>query len=57
MLETHAVKSNMVYLGYLKVMKAERNGLLAKLYQDGVQSNLTGSKIMESLAEKAIAEA
>jgi lysophospholipase L1-like esterase len=38
-------------------MKDERNGLPARLSGDGVHPNLAGYKIMEPLAEKAIAEA
>jgi lysophospholipase L1-like esterase len=38
-------------------MKDERNGLPPHLSKDGVHPTLAGYKIMEPLAEKAIAEA
>jgi acetyl esterase/lipase/lysophospholipase L1-like esterase len=57
MLKAYALKNNMVYLDYFNAMKDERNGLPARLSQDGVHPNLTGYKIMEPLAEQAIAEA
>jgi lysophospholipase L1-like esterase len=57
MLKAYALKNNMVYLDYFAAMKDERNGLPASLSQDGVHPNLAGYKIMEPLAEKAIAEA
>ena len=47
----------MVYLDYFSAMKDERNGLPKNLSGDGVHPNLAGYKIMEPLAEKAIAEA
>jgi lysophospholipase L1-like esterase len=57
MLAAYATKNNMVYLDYFKAMKDERNGLPANLSKDGVHPNLLGYRIMEPLAEKAIAEA
>jgi acetyl esterase/lipase/lysophospholipase L1-like esterase len=47
----------LVYLDYHGPMKDERNGLRKELSDDGVHPNLKGYKIMEPLAEKAIAEA
>jgi lysophospholipase L1-like esterase len=57
MLKEYAAKNNVVYLDYFSAMKDERNGLPASLSGDGVHPNLAGYKIMEPLAEKAIAEA
>lgn len=57
MLKNYAAKNNIVYIDYFNAMKDERNGLPTRLSQDGVHPNLTGYKIMEPLAEKAIAEA
>ena len=57
MLKEYAGKNNIVYLDYFSAMKDERNGLPKSLSGDGVHPNLAGYKIMEPLAEKAIAEA
>lgn len=57
MLKAYSTKNNIVYLDYFTAMKDERNGLPVKLSGDGVHPNLAGYKIMEPLAEKAIAEA
>lgn len=57
MLKDYAKKNNVIYLDYFSAMKDERNGLPASLSGDGVHPNLAGYKIMEPLAEKAIAEA
>ncbi|CAN5613089.1 hypothetical protein BH10BAC2_BH10BAC2_05990 [soil metagenome] len=57
MLKDYALKNNVVYLNYFSAMKDERNGLPESLSGDGVHPNLAGYKIMEPLAEKAIAEA
>ncbi len=57
MLKAYAAKNDIVYLDYFSPMKDERNGLPANLSKDGVHPTLEGYKIMEPLAEKAIAEA
>lgn len=57
MLKEYATKNNIVYLDYFNAMKDGRNGLPARLSRDGVHPTLEGYKIMEPLAEKAIAEA
>lgn len=57
MLKEYAAKNNIVYLDYFNAMKDERNGLPASLSHDGVHPTLEGYRIMEPLAEKAIAEA
>lgn len=57
MLKDYATKNNIVYCDYFSAMKDERNGLPKSLSGDGVHPNLAGYKIMEPLADKAIAEA
>ncbi len=57
MLKEYATKNNIVYLDYFNAMKDQRNGLPENLSKDGVHPTLEGYKIMEPLAEKAIAEA
>jgi lysophospholipase L1-like esterase len=54
MLKEYASKNNIVYLDYFSAMKDERNGLPTRLSADGIHPNLSGYKIMEPLAEKAI---
>ena len=57
MIEAYARKNNIVYLDYFNVMADARKGLPANLSKDGVHPTLAGYKVMEPLAEKAIAEA
>lgn len=57
MLKDYANKKGIVYLDYFSAMVDERKGLPKSLSEDGVHPNLTGYKIMEPLAVKAIAEA
>ena len=57
MLKAYANKNGIVYLDYFSAMADERKGLPKSLSEDGVHPNLEGYKIMEPLAEKAIAEA
>jgi lysophospholipase L1-like esterase len=57
MLKNYADKNHIVYLDYFSAMADERNGLPETLSKDGVHPNLAGYKIMEPLAQKAIAEA
>ncbi|MEP6584370.1 MAG: GDSL-type esterase/lipase family protein, partial [Ginsengibacter sp.] len=57
MLKEYCAKNNVVYLDYFTAMKDERNGLPKNISGDGVHPNLAGYKIMEPLAEKAIAQA
>lgn len=57
MIKEYAVKNKIVYLDYFTAMADQRNGLPLSLSADGVHPNLAGYKIMEPLAEKAIAEA
>ncbi|MEO8711169.1 MAG: GDSL-type esterase/lipase family protein [Parafilimonas sp.] len=57
MLKAYSDKNNVVYLDYFSAMKDDRNGLPKRLSSDGVHPNLDGYKIMEPLAQKAIAEA
>lgn len=57
MLKEYAEKNNIVYIDYFSAMVDEQNGLRKELGYDGVHPNLEGYKVMEPLAEKAIAEA
>jgi acetyl esterase/lipase/lysophospholipase L1-like esterase len=57
MIKDYADKNHIVYLDYFSAMADERNGLPKTLSTDGVHPTLAGYKIMEPLAEKAIAEA
>ncbi|MEZ2338872.1 GDSL-type esterase/lipase family protein [Mucilaginibacter sp. RCC_168] len=57
MIKDFADKNHMVYLDYFSAMADERKGLPKSLSGDGVHPNLAGYKVMEPLAEKAIAEA
>jgi lysophospholipase L1-like esterase len=55
MIKAYADKNNIVYLDYFTAMADSRSGLPANLSKDGVHPNLKGYKVMEPLAEKAIA--
>jgi lysophospholipase L1-like esterase len=57
MIKEYAEKSGCIYLDYFSAMADERKGLKAGLGDDGVHPNLAGYKIMEPLAEEAIAKA
>lgn len=57
MIKEYANKNGIVYLDYYSAMVDQRKGLKASLSEDGVHPNFAGYKIMEPLAEKAIAEA
>jgi acetyl esterase/lipase/lysophospholipase L1-like esterase len=57
MLKDYANKNGIIYLDYFSAMADERKGLPKSLSEDGVHPNLAGYKIMEPLADKAIAEA
>lgn len=57
MLKNYADKNSIVYLDYFTAMADDRKGLPANLSKDGVHPNLEGYKMMEPLAEKAIAAA
>src|SRR3989339_584780 len=54
MLESYAIKNNIVYIDYYSVMVDERKGLDKRYTNDGVHPTLAGYRIMEPLAEKAI---
>jgi acetyl esterase/lipase/lysophospholipase L1-like esterase len=56
-IRAYAEKNGFVYLDYHSAMADERQGLPKKYSEDGVHPNLAGYKVMEPLAEKAIAEA
>ncbi len=57
MIKDYASKSGCIYLDYFTPTVDERNGLKAAYSEDGVHPNLAGYKVMEPLAEKAIAKA
>jgi lysophospholipase L1-like esterase len=57
MLKDYADKNNIVYLDYYSAMADDQKGLPKSLSDDGVHPNLAGYKVMEPLADKAIAEA
>ncbi|MBC7400770.1 MAG: SGNH/GDSL hydrolase family protein [Mucilaginibacter sp.] len=57
MLKAYCDKNNFIYLDYFTAMVDENRGLPTTLSKDGVHPNLEGYKIMEPLAEKAIAQA
>jgi lysophospholipase L1-like esterase len=57
MIKDYADKNGCIYLDYFSSTADERQGLKAALSEDGVHPNLAGYKVMEPLAEKAIAEA
>jgi lysophospholipase L1-like esterase len=57
MLKDYADANRIVYLDYYSAMVDDQKGLPSTLSGDGVHPNLAGYKVMEPLAEKAIAEA
>ena len=57
MIRDYADKNNIVYLDYFTAMADSRSGLPANLSKDGVHPTPEGYKLMEPLAEKAIAAA
>lgn len=57
MIAAYAKKNNIVYLDYFTAMADDKRGLPTTLSTDGVHPNLAGYKIMEPLAQKAIAQA
>lgn len=57
MIKDFADENGMIYLDYFSATADERNGLKAEYGDDGVHPNLAGYKVMEPLAEEAIAKA
>jgi lysophospholipase L1-like esterase len=57
MIKDYAYKNNMVYLDYYSAMVDDQKGLPLALSGDGVHPTLAGYKVMEPLAQKAIADA
>lgn len=57
MLKEYADKNRIVYADYFSPMEDERHGLKKELTHDGVHPTLEGYKVMEPIAEKAIAAA
>lgn len=56
-IKKYAEKNRFVYLDYYSSMVDERKGLKKEYTEDGVHPNLAGYKVMEPLAENAIARA
>jgi lysophospholipase L1-like esterase len=56
-IKAYAFKNRIIYLDYYSSMVDERKGMKAAYSQDGVHPNKEGYKVMEVLAEKAIADA
>jgi lysophospholipase L1-like esterase len=56
MIKDYSDKSGCIYLDYFTPTADERNGMKAAYSEDGVHPNLAGYKVMEPLAEKAIAK-
>jgi len=56
-IKNYAEKNGMVYLDYYSAMADERKGLPGAYSKDGVHPNEAGYRVMEPLAEKAIAKA
>ncbi|GAB2703364.1 SGNH/GDSL hydrolase family protein [Mucilaginibacter koreensis] len=57
LIKAYAAKNHIIYLDYYSAMADERQGLPESLSRDGVHPNLAGYKVMEPLAQKAIAQA
>ncbi|WP_214070975.1 SGNH/GDSL hydrolase family protein [Mucilaginibacter sp. dw_454] len=57
LLKDYAAKNNFVYLDYFTAMADANRGLPTELSKDGVHPTLAGYKVMEPLAQKAIAQA
>ena len=57
MIKDYADKNGCIYLDYFSSTVDERQGFKAALSGDGVHPNLAGYKVMEPLAETAIAKA
>lgn len=56
-IKNYAEKNGMIYLDYYAAMVDARKGLPAKYSKDGVHPNEAGYRVMEPLAEQAIAKA
>ena len=57
MIKDYANRNGCIYLDYFTPTVDERQGFRSALSGDGVHPNLAGYKVMEPLAEKAIADA
>ncbi len=56
-LKKYAMDNNLIYLDYYSAATDERGTLKDGLSYDGLHPNADGYKVMQSLAEKAIARA
>ncbi|MES2810645.1 MAG: SGNH/GDSL hydrolase family protein [Bacteroidota bacterium] len=57
MIQTYAAENKFIYLDYFTPMTDENRGLPKKWSGDGIHPNLDGYKVMEPLAQSAIAAA
>lgn len=57
MIRNYADKNGIIYLDYYSALVDSRKGLKAEYSEDGVHPNAAGYKVMEPLAEAAIAKA
>jgi len=57
MIKRYAVEKGIIYLDYFSAMADARKGLKAEYSSDGVHPNEAGYRVMEPLAEEAIAKA
>ena len=57
MIKDYADKNGLIYLDYYSATVDARRGLKAELTEDGVHPTVAGYKVMEPLAEAAIAQA
>jgi len=57
MIKDYAAKNKFIYLDYFTAMVDENQGLPQNLSKDGVHPTLEGYKVMEPLAQQAIAQA
>lgn len=56
-MKDYALSHHFIYLDYFSSMVDQRKGMKAEYSKDGVHPNKEGYKVMEELAEKAIAKA
>lgn len=56
-LKSYALENGAIYLDYFSAMVDDKKGLKSDLTYDGVHPNEAGYVVMETLAEKAIAQA
>ena len=55
-IKDYAAKNNLTYLDYHTAMKNAHNGMSPDMAEDGVHPTLAGYKVMEGLAQEALAK-